>query len=98
MGKKLTMNRFREVTQLTTDGASYPFQGDPFFSVIEANGEIIGFEIVDIEDIEADDIPEINGVYDMDEMGIKNSTIKDMVLLLRNILNRSSNTTHRKTA
>ncbi len=98
MGKNLVMKRFREVTQLTVDGDDHPFQGDPFFSIIKRNGEIVGFEIVDIEYIDAEDIPEVEDIYDLDELGIRDCTIRELVLLLRDRLSDPIGQKHRKTA
>jgi len=46
-------------------------------------GRIVGFEIADIFTITAEEIPEIDGLYDIEEMSISDFTIKEIVLWLQ---------------
>jgi hypothetical protein len=61
-------------------------------------GRTVGFEIENIFSITADDIPELEDLYDIEEIGFKDLTIKEIVLLLQRKAKEEQESQHRKTA
>jgi hypothetical protein len=69
----------------------------PFEENERDTGRIVGFEVSDIFAISPDEIPALEGLYDIEEIGLKDLTIKEIVLLLQRRA-REEQAQHRKTA
>ncbi len=70
---------------------------NPFEENEEMTDRIVGYSIDDINDIEVSEIPDIEEMYDIPQLGIKDMTIKEIVAAIKREL-ESPDQLKRKTA
>lgn len=93
MGKKLDIiQNENNILFLTAPASRYP-EGDnflvlyemldPFGDNEELTDNIVGYEILNMETLDTNEIPGITEKYDVPEMGIKDAFIKDIVIAIK---------------
>jgi hypothetical protein len=84
MGKTIEIYVMRDVIQLSlVRGQTYPHTGKQFGTIRGSDGRLLAYEVMEIENIEPADIPEIVGKYDVAGTDIKDMTIREIVMAVK---------------